>query len=137
MDSGANRSCDPVVHSRCGHPAGRGTSSAAGHSDIEMLAAAANADAAALQRVLRHLVSKGIFEEPSAGVFALNEAARGLLEGGLRLGLDLEGIGGRMAQPGERCSPPCGPAVPPMRGIRAASGRISTGARKSPPVSTN
>ena len=70
---------------------------AAGHSDVEMLAAAANADAAALQRVLRHLVSKGIFEEPSAGVFALNEAARGLLEGGLRLGLDLEGIGGRMA----------------------------------------
>ena len=35
-----------------------------------------------LQQVVRHLVSKGIFEEPAAGQFVLNEAARGLLDPG-------------------------------------------------------
>ena len=69
----------------------------AGISDVQALAAAAGADAGALHRVLRHLVSKGLFEEPVAGSFALNEAARGLLYGGPRLGLDLDGFGGRMA----------------------------------------
>jgi SAM-dependent methyltransferase len=69
----------------------------AGHVDIGELAAAAGADRDSLCRVLRHLVSKGVFEEPERGRFALNETARGLLEGPLRLGLDLNGIGGRMA----------------------------------------
>ena len=54
-------------------------------------------DPDALRRVLRHLASKGVFEEPVPGRFALNEAARGLLDPSMRLGLDLEGIGGRMA----------------------------------------
>ena len=48
-------------------------------------------------RVLRHLVGKGLFEEPAPGRFALNEPARGLLDPSGRLGLDLDGIGGRMA----------------------------------------
>jgi SAM-dependent methyltransferase len=47
--------------------------------------------------VLRHLVDKGLFEEPAPGRFALNEPARGLLDSSGRLGFDLDGIGGRMA----------------------------------------
>jgi hypothetical protein len=70
---------------------------AAGTTDIGALATAAGADAASLQRVLRHLVGKGLFEEPAPGQFALNDAARPLLEPPVRLGLDLDGIGGRMA----------------------------------------
>lgn len=70
---------------------------AAGISDIPALAAAAGCDAGCLHSVLGHLVGKGIFVEPTPGRFALNEAARGLLAPGLRLGLDLDGIGGRMA----------------------------------------
>ena len=68
-----------------------------GNAEIGPLAVAAGADRDSLHRVLRHLVSKGLFEETAPGRFALNEAARGLLEEGVRLGLDLEGIGGRMA----------------------------------------
>ncbi len=70
---------------------------AAGRTEIRSLAAAANADPESLGRVLRHLVSKGIFAEPAPGEFALNDAARGLLDGPALLGLDLNGIGGRMA----------------------------------------
>jgi 2,7-dihydroxy-5-methyl-1-naphthoate 7-O-methyltransferase len=43
------------------------------------------------------LISKSVFLEPEAGQFSLNETARGLLDPSRRLGLDLEGIGGRMA----------------------------------------
>ena len=50
-----------------------------------------------LQRVLEHLAGKGVFLEPEPGLFALNAASRQLLEGPIRLGLDLDGIGGRMA----------------------------------------
>jgi SAM-dependent methyltransferase len=46
--------------------------------------------------VLRHLIGKGLFEEPAPGRFALNEAARSLLDPSARF-FDLEGIGGRMA----------------------------------------
>ena len=70
---------------------------AAGNGEIRQLAGACGADAESLQRVLRHLVSKGLFEEPAAGRFALNEAARGLLEDSMLLGLDLDSFGGRMA----------------------------------------
>ena len=70
---------------------------AAGTTGIADLAAAAGADADALLRVLRHLIGKGIFEEPAPGRLALNETARSLMEGPARLGFDLEGIGGRMA----------------------------------------
>jgi SAM-dependent methyltransferase len=70
---------------------------AAGKTEIGPLAAAAGADRDSLDRVLRHLVSKGLFEEPSRGRFQLNDAARALLEDSIHLGLDLDGIGGRMA----------------------------------------
>jgi 2,7-dihydroxy-5-methyl-1-naphthoate 7-O-methyltransferase len=70
---------------------------AAGKTEIGQLATAAGADRDSLHRVLRHLVSKGLFEEPARGRFALNDAARALLEDPIRLGLDLDGIGGRMA----------------------------------------
>jgi hypothetical protein len=69
----------------------------AGHSDIGSLAAAASADCDSLHRVLRHLVSKGVFEESQRGRFALNETARGLLGESGRIGFDIDGIGGRMA----------------------------------------
>ena len=51
---------------------------AAGTTDVDGLAAAAGCDAESLQRVLRHLVGKGVFEEPAPGRFALNDAAQGL-----------------------------------------------------------
>jgi hypothetical protein len=70
---------------------------AAGATAIDDLAAAVGADPAALARVLRHLSSKGVFEEPTPGRFALNDNARMLLEPGARLGFDLDGFGGRMA----------------------------------------
>ena len=70
---------------------------AAGRTAIDELAAASGADSDSLHRVLRHLVTKGVFEEPAPGRFALNDAARALLEDQVRIGLDLDGIGGRMA----------------------------------------
>ncbi len=70
---------------------------AAGSTDIKTLAEKAGCDADSLQRVLRHLVGKGVFQEPTPGQFALNEAAQGLLDPAQHLGLDLNGIGGRMA----------------------------------------
>jgi len=70
---------------------------AAGVDEIDNLAAAAKCDSGVLHSVLGHLVSKGVFEEPGPGRFALNECSRGLLDPSLRLGLDIEGIGGRMA----------------------------------------
>ena len=70
---------------------------AADTTDITTLAQEAGCDIDSLQRVLRHLVSKGVFQEPAPGRFALNEAALGLLDPAQHLGLDLTGIGGRMA----------------------------------------
>jgi hypothetical protein len=69
----------------------------AGLGEIGSLAAACGADADALLRVLRHLASKGVFVEASPGRFELNDAARQFLDPGMRLGLDLDGFGGRMA----------------------------------------
>jgi uncharacterized glyoxalase superfamily protein PhnB/SAM-dependent methyltransferase len=68
---------------------------AAGLTDAAALAAAAGCDAYALQCVLGHLVTCGIFDEPSPGQFALNGAARQLREQSRFL--DLAGIGGRFA----------------------------------------
>jgi 2,7-dihydroxy-5-methyl-1-naphthoate 7-O-methyltransferase len=68
-----------------------------GITAIDDLAKAAGADPSALQRVLRHLIGRGVFEEPEPGRFALNDAARPLLDPGIRLGMDLDGFGGRMA----------------------------------------
>src|SRR4051812_18069174 len=70
---------------------------AAGLTRTDELAAASRCDADSLGRVLRHLAGKGMFEEPEAGRFELNEPAHALLDSAMRPGLDLEGIGGRMA----------------------------------------
>jgi 2,7-dihydroxy-5-methyl-1-naphthoate 7-O-methyltransferase len=70
---------------------------AAGTTETRALARAAGCDPEVLSRVLGHLSSKGIFEQTAPGEFALNDAARGLLNPALLLGLDLNGIGGRMA----------------------------------------
>ncbi len=69
----------------------------AGKDHIGDLALAAGCDPYVLHRVLTHLVGKGVFKETTTGCFALNEAARGLLDPAQLLGLDLAGIGGRMA----------------------------------------
>jgi hypothetical protein len=66
-------------------------------TEIGDLARAAECDAGLLNRVLAHLSRKGVFEQVEPGRYALNQAARGLLEPALRIGLDLNGIGGRMA----------------------------------------
>lgn len=70
---------------------------AAGVEDVAGIAAAVACDRDVLHRVMAHLVSKGVFEESERGRFSLNEAARMLLDSGLRLAFDLSGIGGRMA----------------------------------------
>jgi 2,7-dihydroxy-5-methyl-1-naphthoate 7-O-methyltransferase len=66
-----------------------------GEAGVGELAAAAECDREALHDVLSHLVSKGVFEEPSPGRFAVNDAARELFAASSFLSLD--GIGGRMA----------------------------------------
>ena len=70
---------------------------AAGTTDIAGLAEWATCDAAALHRVLTHLASQGVFVETAPGEFALNDLSRQLLEPSVRIGLDLDAIGGRMA----------------------------------------
>jgi 2,7-dihydroxy-5-methyl-1-naphthoate 7-O-methyltransferase len=70
---------------------------AAGRAEIDQLAAAADCDPDYLRLVMQHLVGVGVFDEPEPGRFALNAAARQLLEPGSRIVLDLDGIGGRMA----------------------------------------
>ncbi len=68
---------------------------ASGVSAADDLAAAAGCDAYALRAMLGYLVTQGIFEEPSPGRFALNDAGRALLDPAAFL--DLGGIAGRMA----------------------------------------
>ncbi len=70
---------------------------AAGITEIGPLAAAAGADRDSLHRVLRHLVSKGLFTESAPGRFELTETAHGLLGESGRLVFDLDSFGGRMA----------------------------------------
>src|SRR5258706_2363228 len=70
---------------------------AAGVDEIAGIAAAVECDRDVLHRIMGHLVSKGVFAEPQTGRFSLNDAARALLDPGMRLGFDLSGIGGRMA----------------------------------------
>ncbi|SEL93992.1 methyltransferase [Nonomuraea pusilla] len=71
---------------------------AAGTTGAAELAAAAGADEAALTRLLRYLVARGVFAEPAPGEFGLNPTAE-LLRGGrpdrLRDWLDLTGPIGR------------------------------------------
>ncbi|MBO0726831.1 MAG: hydroxyneurosporene methyltransferase, partial [Blastocatellia bacterium] len=70
---------------------------AAGIDQIDALADAAGCDRYALHRALTNLVDKGVFEETAPGRFALNQVSRGLLDPQRLIGLDLRGIGGRMA----------------------------------------
>jgi hypothetical protein len=70
---------------------------AAGKARIDELAAACGADAGYLHRVLRHLIGKGVFEEPEPGLIALNEPACALMDPAARISLDLDSFGGRMA----------------------------------------
>ena len=65
-----------------------------GRTDIDELAAAVGCDTDALHAVLGHLVSQGVFTQPSPGRFAVNRPADELERTPF---LDLEGIGGRMA----------------------------------------
>ena len=51
---------------------------AGGTTEIGALAEACGANAEYLHRVLRHLVAKGVFDEPEPGLFALNDEARAL-----------------------------------------------------------
>jgi hypothetical protein len=71
---------------------------AAGITRIDDLATASGAHPESLGRVLRYLTGKGLFLEPAPGQFALNDSARALLDPAALLGLDLDGIGGRMAR---------------------------------------
>lgn len=70
---------------------------AGGSAEVPALAAAAGCDAAAVAAVLGHLVTKGVFVQDGPGRFALNEAGRRLTHPMARIGLDLDGIGGRMS----------------------------------------
>lgn len=71
----------------------------AGARCADELAERCGADAAALERLLRHLVAKGVFAQPEPGVFALTELSRLLLthqrHGGMTPWLDIEGGLGR------------------------------------------
>ena len=69
----------------------------AGTTATADLARTAGCDRIALGRVLGHLADRGVFDRAGEGEFALNDAARALLDPTLRIGLDLEGIGGRLA----------------------------------------
>lgn len=69
----------------------------AGHHDLPALAGACAADPRYLALMLRHLVRRGVFEEPAPDHFVLNDAAREFLAPGARLGFDLDRFGGRMA----------------------------------------
>lgn len=63
------------------------------------LARRAGADVEALTRLLRHLIGRGLFTEPEPGTFGVNETAALLRSdhpSGVRVGLDLDGVGGRL-----------------------------------------
>lgn len=62
------------------------------------LAPRCGVDAAALERLLRHLVTKGVFAQPEPGTFALTDLSRLLLAGqrnGMQPWLDIDGGLGR------------------------------------------
>lgn len=70
---------------------------ASGVTRIEALAERCSADEDMLGRVLRFLVTRGVFEEPEPGSFALTPTGRLLEDGaGVRAWLDQDGFGGRM-----------------------------------------
>lgn len=70
-----------------------------GAMPVDELARRAGANPDAVGRVLRHLVSHGVFIEQDPGLFALNDKAALLRSdhpSGMRVSLDLEGFGGQM-----------------------------------------
>jgi SAM-dependent methyltransferase len=69
-----------------------------GARTVADLAERVDADPGALTLVLRQLAAKGVFTESAEGTFALNAAALPLLDPALKLGMGLDGIGGRMAR---------------------------------------
>lgn len=70
---------------------------ASGVTRLEDLAGRCSADAETLGRVMRYLVTRGVFEEPEAGSFDLTPTGRLLDDaGGVRAWLDQDGFGGRM-----------------------------------------
>ncbi len=68
-----------------------------GVRELADLAAAAECDRDALHAVLGHLASKGLFRETTPGCFDLNDLGRELMQPETRIGLDLDGVGGRFA----------------------------------------
>ena len=99
----------------------------AGNDAIAALARAAGCDERALHNVLGHLVSKGVFEEPAPGRFALNDAARALFTNPF---LRLDGIGGRFAHAWEH-APGLRQDRPP--GLRGALRAPVLGRPRRPP----
>lgn len=69
---------------------------ARGPRDLDELSRTAGADPQALLRVLRHLAQRGLFRETEGPRIELTERGRMLL--GRNPGLDLDGIGGRVAE---------------------------------------
>lgn len=66
---------------------------------VDELARRSGTDPDALGRLLRHLVCRGVFTEPSPGTFGANETAALLRSdhpSGMQVWLDLEGFGGQM-----------------------------------------
>lgn len=70
---------------------------AEGIQTVGELAAAAGCDARALHELMAYLVSQGVFSEPEPGRFGLTELATQMMDPAAHIGLDLDGIGGRMA----------------------------------------
>ncbi len=64
---------------------------------INQIAVYSASDPVMLLSLLRHLVAVGVFIEPENALFQLSPYARELTEPAAKLGLDLNGIGGRMA----------------------------------------
>jgi len=72
---------------------------AEGHTELTELSARAGVHSDALSRLLRYLIVRGVFTEPSPNKFALNDLAALLLDehpSASRRWMDLEGFGGRM-----------------------------------------
>lgn len=70
-----------------------------GALSADELARSSGTDAVALERMLRHLVCRGVFAEAEPGRYAVNEPAALLASGhpsGMREWLDLNGFGGQM-----------------------------------------
>ncbi|MEE3921423.1 hypothetical protein V2I01_33800 [Micromonospora sp. BRA006-A] len=113
---------------------------AAGVTGLGELAEACGADAAALGRLLRYLVHRGVFVEVSPDVFGLTDVGELLCDrdgGGHGAYLDPPASARGWTWPGRACrtrSAPAGPATGRCTG--ATSGPTSTPTRTTGPTST-